>query len=256
MNSITRLTKNFMKKIPRFVWIILSISLWVIVWALASFLIGNRFFLPSPLQTIIALYELVITAEFYKVVMLSLLRVLIGLLLGVLLGVALGVLCYRFPLITNFISLPMSVIKATPVASVILVLWVLLHGNSLAILVAVMMILPIIWQNTKDGFSSLDVQLIEVCTVYGLSFKDRFRVLYLPVIHRFIYPAVITSVGLAWKAEIATEIIAYTKNSIGQNINDAKTALLTPTVFAWTLVIILFSILLEIIARRLLRRVK
>ena len=62
--------------------------------------------------------------------------------------------------------------------------------------------------------------------------------------------------GLAWKAEIAAEIIAYTKKSIGQGINDAKYNMDTPTVFAWTLLIILFSILLELGTKKLLRRFK
>ena len=76
------------------------------------------------------------------------------------------------------------------------------------------MILPIIWQNTKDGFNSVPKDLVEVTTLYGFNFIKKFKVLYKPVILQYIYPSVITSVGLAYKAEIATEIIAYTKNSI------------------------------------------
>ena len=78
----------------------------------------------------------------------------------------------------------------------------------------------------------------------------------MPVISSYIFPAIITSVGLAWKSEIAAEIIAYTKNSIGMHINDAKTFLMTPTVFAWTAVITIMSILLEIVIRKLLRGIK
>ena len=243
-----------MKTVKKSLWALIAVIFWIAVWSFAAAIICNRFFLPSPWQTIIALLELICTSEFYKVIMFTLLRVITGLTVGIILGASLGILCYRFPIITSFVSLPMAVIKATPVASFIILLWVLLHGDSLAVLVAIMMVLPIVWQNTLDGFSSLDKQLLEVCYVYSLSFREKFKVLYFPMIYKFLYPAIITSVGLAFKAEIATEIIAYTKNSIGQNINDAKTALLTPTVFAWTFVIIVFSILLETGTRHLLRR--
>ena len=70
----------------------------------------------------------------------------------------------------------------------------------------------------------------------------------------YLYPAIITASGLAWKAEIAAEVIAYTKDSIGQGINDAKYNMETPTVFAWTLVIVLLSVLLEKCTRSLFRR--
>ena len=245
-----------MKKTKNILLTVLSVVLWVGVWCVASLLIGNRFFLPSPIHTLEALIELLGTLEFYKVVALTLVRVLLGLVIGILFGVALGILCHRFSIVFKVFSLPISIIKATPVASFIILLWVLLSGDSLAILVSILMVLPIVFQNTIDGFSSVSKDLIEVANLYKFSFVEKLKVLYLPVIQRFIYPAIITSVGLAWKAEIATEIIAYTKNSIGQNINDAKTALLTPTVFAWTLVIVIMSILLEYIAKQLLRRCK
>ena len=84
------------------------------------------------------------------------------------------------------------------------------------------------------------------CVVYNLKL-DR---------QTFLAPAVVTAVGLAWKAEIAAEIIAYTKKSIGQGINDAKYSMDTATVFAWTVVIIIFSLCLEIITKKILRRIK
>ena len=70
----------------------------------------------------------------------------------------------------------------------------------------------------------------------------------------YFFPAVITSIGLAWKAEIATEIIAYTRHSIGQYIYDARYHLLTDEVFAWVIIIVLFSICLEIITKKIVGR--
>ena len=116
--------------------------------------------------------------------------------------------------------------------------------------------MPIIWQNTMDAYSSIDKNLLEVTEIFEFSSKKRFKILIFPTLKKLLYPAIITSAGLAWKAEIAAEIIAYTKKSIGQGINDAKYNMDTPTVFAWTLLIILFSILLEFGTKKLLRRFK
>ena len=116
------------------------------------------------------------------------------------------------------------------------------------------MVMPIIYQNLTDGLTAIDKQLSEVSDVFEFTKKKRFMLLTFPTLKKYLVPAVITASGLGWKAEIAAEIIAYTKHSIGQGINDAKYNMDTPTVFAWTAVIILLSIALESGARYLLRR--
>ena len=55
---------------------------------------------------------------------------------------------------------------------------------------------------------------------------------------------------------VIAEIIAYTRNSIGMYINDAKSFAMTPTVFALTLIVIVFSLSLEALTKRLLARLK
>lgn len=244
---------NFAKKFGVSVSVLLF---WIGVWYLASFLVDSVLLLPTPHDTLFALLELLCTQEFYNAVLSTLLRVALGLFFGIAAGVILAFLSYKFVFLKNVLSPAISVIRATPVASFIVLLWVLLSGNTLTVLVAFLMVMPIIWQNTLDGFSSVPTELIEVADVFEFSFKRRFKVLILPVISNYIFPALITSVGLAWKSEIAAEIIAYTKNSIGMYINDAKTFLMTPTVFAWTAIIVIMSILLEIAIRALLRRIK
>ena len=232
-------------------------AFWIIVWYIAAFLVDSILLLPTPHDTLLALLDLICTLEFYKVVLATLLRVALSLFFGISTGVILALLSFRFPILKKVLYPAISAIRAMPVASFIVLLWVLLDGDALTVLVAFLMVMPIIWQNTLDGFSSIPIELIEVADVFEFSFKRRFKVLILPVISSYIFPAIITSVGLAWKSEIAAEIIAYTENSIGMHVNDAKFyPEMTPIVFAWTAVIIAMSVLLEIVIRKLLRRFK
>lgn len=235
---------------------LLITAFWIGVWYVAAYFVDSMLLLPTPHETLFALFELLATLEFYKVVLFTLMRVALGLLLGISVGVILAVLCYRFEILKRVLNPAISVVRATPVASFVVLLWILVSGNALAVIIAFLMVMPIVWQNTLDGFASIPKELIEVADIYELSFKRRFTALILPILSNYIFPAVITSVGLAWKSEIAAEIIAYTKNSIGMHINDAKYYLLTPTVFAWTSVIVALSITLEYLTRKLLRRFK
>ena len=241
-------------KIEAVLRIILPIIFWCLVWEILAGLIGHSFILPGIGKTLKALGSLITQKDFYLSVFLTLIRVIIGLILGIIVGTLLAVLCYRVKPINYLFSPLITIIKSTPVASFIVVLWIMMSADALSVFIAFLMVMPIIWQNVTDGYLAVDKGLNEVCEVYNFSPSKRFRLLIFPTLKRYLIPGIITASGLAWKAEIAAEIIAYTKHSIGQGINDAKSELNTPSVFAWTVVIILFSIVLEKLTKYVLRR--
>ena len=250
---ITSTTKNNIKKALH---ITLPIVFWLGVYEVTALIIGNAFFFPSLSLVLTTLLSIVTKKTFFAVCAMTLLRVLIALLLGTAIGIALGIISAKSDVVYSILNPFMSAVKATPVASLIIVLWIMLDGDSLSIVIALFMVMPIIWQSTYNSFDAVDRGLLEVADVFEMSRKFRFATLYLPNLKKFLIPSLITSVGLAWKSEIATEIIAYTRNSIGQLINDGKYNLDTPAVFAWTLIVIVFSIIFEAITKTLLGRVK
>lgn len=251
-------TASIMKdKLLRRILITVSVvAFWLIAWQLLSLIVNDNYFLPSPYATLLALGDIIRQGDFVRVIFLTILRVLGALLLGVLVGGGLAVLSHRFSIIRAAVSPMISIMKAIPVATFIILLWVTLTGTALTVFVGFMMVMPIIYQNVLDGFDSIPGELSEVCDVFELSHIRRFRILTLPVLYRYFAPALITSVGLSFKSQIAVEIIIYAKNTIGKYIFDAKDNLNTPKVFAWATVIIVLSLMLEFVTKRLLGRFK
>lgn len=243
-------------KIKWFLEIAVGIGIWLAIWQIFAVRENNSFLFPDIPSTLSALGEIIRTGEFVKTVSSTLIRVLIGLGMGIAAGGVLAVLSHHLSFVKAFLAPILSVIKATPVASFIIILWIKMDGGELAIFIAFMMVMPIIWQNLIDGYNSIDRSLSEVCICYEFSFIKRLRVLVIPNLIRYLIPGIVTATGLAWKSEIAAEIIAYTRDSIGQNINDAKFNMDSPTVFAWTLIVIALSIALELIAKLILWRCK
>ena len=229
-----------------------SILIWVAVWQICADIVNHPYFLPGVSDTFSSFIALVQRSEFYRAVILTLLRVIFGLFIGVSLGVGLAILSHHVKPIRILLTPLISVMKATPVASFIVLLWILLSSDAIAVVIAVMMVMPIIWQNILDAYSSIDKETEEMCRAYEFSRVKKFKLLTLPTLLNFFIPSLVTSIGLAWKSEIAAEIIAYTTNSIGQYINDAKYNLHTSEVFAWTLVVIILSIIFERLARCIL----
>lgn len=244
------------KILERILTFLLILAFWVGVWYLLALIIDNDFLMPTPHGTLKALFGLMSEDSFYKVVLYTLIRVVLGVIFGIVGGCLLAVASHYFPFFRRLLTPLVSIIKATPVVTFIVLLWISMSGNALTVFIAFLMVMPIIWQNLLDGYDSIPKELIEVSEVFEFSPMKRLKIITAPALLRYFFPAVITSIGLAWKAEIAAEIIAYTKVSIGQYIYDARYNLFTDKVFAWVIVIVSFSILLEYITKTLIRRIK
>ena len=235
--------------------IVLGALFCIALWEIIAIRTNNSYFMPRVSETAEALGTLLRSEGFMKYVFTSLSRVAIGLILGIIFGVILATVCHLVPFSDTFVSPLITVMKATPVAAIILILWFTLSNAELAIFVVFLMVTPIVWQNVHDGFKSISDEMREVCEIFEIPFPKRMRILVLPEIIKYLIPAIITSVGLAWKAEIAAEIMTY--SNIGQSIDDFKTLHLdTPSVFAWAVVIVVMSLILESIIKYLLKRIK
>lgn len=235
---------------------VLSVIMWLSIWEILAYIVDLKFIFPGAVETFVALGKLIVTLNFWKTVAFSMLRIFIGLILGVTFGTVFALLYQFVPFLRNFITIGMTVTKSTPVASIIMIMWVVMINGSkdLPAVIALLMVAPIIWQNLCDAFSSIDTDLSEVCDVFCFSKKKKFRLLILPQLTKYFVPAFLTSIGLAWKSGIAAEIISYTKNSIGRNILNAKSFFEGDVMFAWTFTVVILSLLFEYTSKFLLRR--
>lgn len=234
-----------MKALKRILRVLLITAFWIGVWALASWSVGKELLFPSPLAVLRRLLELLQTKEFYLITANSFWNILSGILVAVLLGCLLSVLTSRVSLLRSLLLPLMTVIKATPVASFIVLAMIWIGVARVPTFITVLIVLPVIWTNLDEGFSRVDPKLTEVTRVFQMPLWRRWRLLVLPSLKPYFISACRTSLGLAWKAGIAAEIIAMPRNSIGTMIGEAKMYIETTTMFAWTLTVILLSLLIE-----------
>ena len=242
-------TKRTLTAVGRF---LLPLIFWAAVWWLISWRIGKPLLLPSPGRVMKTLGDLLQTRAFYQVTARSIWNVVRGILYAILAGVLLAFLTYRVRLIRDLLFPLMTVVKATPVASfiVLAIIWV---GNlRVPTLITVLIVLPVVWSNLDEGLRKQDETLLEVARVYRFSYWRRLRVLTLPSLRSYFFSALRTSLGLAWKAGIAAEIIANV--NVGEQIKEANLYFQVPELYAWTLTVILLSLVLELVVMGLLRK--
>ena len=227
-------------------------AVWLGVWQLAALWVGMDLLLPSPASVARSLAALAVTPEFWLAAAASLVRIFGGLALGCVLGGLLAAVTYRFRWGEYILAPAIRVLRATPVVCFILLLYLWVNRTRIPAVVSALMVLPVIWGNLDAGLRATDGQLLELARAYRFSPWKTIRLIYLPSLRPHFTSGLLTCMGLAWKSGVAAEVICPPKLAIGTEISQARTALETPELFAWTLVIIALSLLLEGLVRRLL----
>lgn len=220
-------------------------AFWLLVWQLGAMALNQKILLVSPVRVFLRLCELLPTAAFWKAIAFSFSRITLGFLMACTAGVLLGALSAKLPLVRALIEPLMSTVKSTPVASFIILVLLWVPSKNLAVVISFLMVTPIVFSNVLGGISSMDRALLEMADVFRVSGPRRLRYLYVPQVMPFFRSACAAGLGLCWKAGVAAEVIGLPRGSIGERLYSAKIYLDTPDLFAWTVVIILVSIVFE-----------
>ena len=231
-----------------------AVGFWLVVWQIAATVIGQEVFLVSPLQAIGTLLELLPQADFWQRVGFSAGRILLGFGLGAVSSVVLAVAAERWAWVETLLSPVMQLVKATPVASFIILALVWVSGSSLSILISFLMVLPVLYGAVRTGIESVDGQLLEMAEVFRLPLGRRVRAIWLPAVLPAFRQGCSVALGICWKSGVAAEVIGLPDGSIGDALYRAKITLSTGELFAWTFVIILLSAAFEKLFLMLLDR--
>jgi len=231
------------------------IAFWLVVWQLVDTLVDNRLILTGPVRTLQALGEQATKAGFWVICGASFGRIALGFLLSFSVGICLALLSYRVRLVRAFVEPIVSLLRTIPVVTFIIMLLIWVGNQALTIYLSFLIVLPLIYTNMLAGFESVDTQMLEMARVFRLSRWRTFMYVYRPAFMPFLSSSCKISLGMSWKSGIMAEVLATPKPSIGKEMSQARTYLDTPSLFAWTVVVMVLSWLFEKAFMALLKRV-
>lgn len=233
-----RSTKNLLQRAG-------AVLLALAVWQALAMSVGQQLLVPSPLSVLVRLSNIWRESGFWSTVWFTLRKIIAGFLLGLGFGLGLGALAGRFPLFEILFRPWAVMIKSVPVASFIIICLIWMSSARLSVFISFLMVLPILYTNVLQSIRSVDGQLLEAVKVFGLSWPKRVLYLWLPQLKPYLLSACTVSLGISWKAGIAAEIIGIPAGSIGRMFYDAKVYFNTVDLFAWTVIVVVISVLFE-----------
>ena len=232
---------------------IAAIIVAILLWQLLAMKLDQKLLLATPVDVAKTLGVLVKSQEFYSAIAYSMGRILFGLLIGAAVGTACALLAGRWHFMEVFFWPYFSAMKATPVASVVILCLVWLSSRRLSVFIVFLVVTPVIYTNILAGIKNLDLKMKDMARVFGINGLRRLLYVYLPELKTYIIAAFTLATGMAFKAGIAAEVIGTPGGSVGKMLYNAKVYLETPELFAWTLVIIVLSVVVEQVILKLVK---
>ena len=218
-----------------------AVAFWLAVWQLAAMALAavyphGELLLASPVNVLLRLGQLAVTAAFWRTVAWSAIRIFGGFLLATVLAVALAALAAWKTWFRGLMAPLVAGIKAVPVASFIILALVFISA---------LMVFPPVYLNVLEGICHTDRRLLEMARVFRVPLGRRLRGIYLPQVMPHFRTAVSLGLGLCWKAGAAAEIIGLPAGSMGERLYTAKVYFQTADLFAWTVTIVAVSVVFE-----------
>lgn len=224
---------------------ILGILSIILIYVVLSLLINKSYILPSIIDILVSLKNIIFSKSFLIIIFTTLGRTLIGLIISFILAISLAFLAYFNKKVKDFLEPFYIFFKTIPNITYIIVALLWLGRDGSAILVASLVVFPIFYNSILNALFNIDESLIEVTSMYNGSVFLKIRKVYLPLIKNDLLTSLGNSCSLGFKVSIMAEILSQVKSGIGKELYYAKSNFLMADIFAWTIIIILISMLVD-----------
>lgn len=233
------------KSNKKIVYILIGVATILLLWIVASAVINSDFILPYPWVVASEFFALFSTQNLYIGVFSTALRALLGFLVSAIFALLLAVLSYIKPALYTATSPIVTVLRAVPTMSVILLFFIWFSESVTPAVVGFLISFPLLYENFHTAISGVDKKLLEMSKIYGVKPLTRVRKLFIPLSRDGILSGLKSGISLNLKVVISAEIIASTVKSLGFYMQVAQTKTAIAELFAWTLFAVLLSFLFE-----------
>lgn len=230
------------------------------IWFMISVFVGDtKMVFPDPISTVGRTFEILGHNYVYKCVGWTLYRMLIGFSISFAAAMLFGILAGNFPSFKVVFKPFIVALKSIPTAALVFLFLIVSGARYAPIYIVILISFPILYESISAGIHNVPQELLESAKVDGGKFFGTTFKIRLPLAMPYILVGVASSFALAFKIEIMAEIITGdTRNGLGSAIlaaqkNDPSDM---TTIFAYSLIAILFILIITIIEDVVVRLVK
>ena len=246
--------KKFITKIN--FWLFGGILFILLLWLFTSRILDNSIVIPKISEVLQALGSLLQAKQTYVVIFNTISRLIITVSISFVIALFCSILAGSSTKIKDFLKPIMTLMRTIPVAAIIIILLMIFGNIKSPYIITSLVILPIMYEGILVSFENIDQGIIdEVKMLSSLNFKVAKEV-YLPIVTPQILSTLVATIGLGLKVMVMSEFIAQPNNTIGYVMLQEKNFLEMDQVFAWTIILVVFVLLVEELLKIIKKKLK
>ncbi|PHR85224.1 MAG: ABC transporter permease [Colwellia sp.] len=225
---------------------LLSLTSLLVLWQILANQL-NPMILASPWQTLMQLFELILTADFWQQLLVTLNRLLYALSIACSIGFTLGLIAGRHAWLKFYLApfrwLLMSI---PPVIIVLLAMLWFGMGSTMVVFITVLLLTPTIYINTQKSVEQIDNHWFELAQVYQFSWYQRLSKIYIPAISGPLCATLIIVCCSGVRIVVLAEVLGA-HQGIGFELANASSNFDTAELYAWVVVSLSIVAFMELI---------
>ncbi len=222
---------------------LLSFILFLLIWYLISFFY-NPVIVPSPLETALALADLLTDSNLIDHVKSTITRGLSGFALSVIVGTSLGLAIGLNSVLQKIFQPFLVTIQVTPIISWLVLAMIWFGFERVPVFIVFITTLPLVIINVVQGLANVNPKLTEMAVAFGVAKRSLIINVYLPQVIPYLFAAISAALGTTWKAVAMAEFLSSQKG-IGAGMAVSRINLETAEVFAYTLLLITLGLITD-----------
>ncbi len=236
-----------MRSAKRSLILFLSSALLLLLWQAGSVLLDSEILLPGLLPVFSTLIDLVRSKPFPPNVGATIIRALQSFAIIVASATVIGLVGGRFPLFSLALRPFVTVLKAIPVMSIILLAFIWFSSGTVPIFSAFLMGFPVMYVQMEGGVRRMDKSLDEMCRLYDIRGRNRLLHYTIPSLLPYVVIGSRAALSMVWKVVIAAEVLTVPRYGVGSRMQLSQVQLETDKVLSWTLLAILLTALFDML---------
>lgn len=232
----------------------ISCIILLFLWQIIALKINNDIYLPTLGQVFLSIKEIILEEGFILNVFSTISRCIVSFVIALVTAFILGIISYSFNIFKNFLTPITSLASSIPNMVLIVLTLIWFNKESAPYIVVFIMVFPVLYDAVLGSMKNIDKGILEMASLYKISKKDKIFKIYLPSIKFSLLSILSSTISLGFKIVIAGEVYGQPVYGIGAMIQSEKVNFNTTAIFAWIIIIVIISSLLNLIEKLLLRR--
>lgn len=228
---------------------VVAFGIILVAWAVVAYCVGSKYIMPTISSTIEEFVQLLSQDDFYSAIIGTTWRSIVAFILSSVLALLLMLVCEVSAFAKRVVLVIVAVVRSVPTMSVILILIIWTSSDMTPIIVASLIIFPTIFSSMTAAREGIDKSLEENTRLCDISRAEKFIKVYVPLCAPVTLEGMANAISLGVKIVIASELLAQTSDALGRLMQISRVNFAMAQLFAYTLVAIAISILLEYIIR-------